>query len=201
MKYVMIIDLRQCVGCDTCTVACKLDNGTGSGIRWGRVVEEEAGSFPEVKKIYVPLLCMHCEQPECLRVCPTGATYKDERGIVLIDYAKCMGCRYCMLACPYEARHYNESAKPPEGVPDTLTDKSRAGAVEKCDLCEDRLSQGSLPRCVELCPYGARVFGDADDPNSEVAKLLREDNPVRLKADEGFGPSVYYLGVERESEQ
>jgi len=195
MKYAMIIDLEQCVGCDACTVACKLDNETGTDIRWSRVVEEEAGCFPHVRKVYIPLQCMHCEQAECVRVCPTGANYRDERGLVLIDYEKCIGCRYCMLACPYQARYFNEGKKPPVGVPAMANDSSRKGAVEKCDFCEDRLSQGKLPRCVELCPYEARVMGDTEDPESSAAKLLREGNPVTLKPEGVFKPSIYYLGV------
>jgi molybdopterin-containing oxidoreductase family iron-sulfur binding subunit len=198
VKYSMIIDLEQCVGCDACAVACKLDNGTGTDIKWSRVVEEELGSFPEVKKIYLPLQCMHCDEAECVRVCPTGATYKDERGIVLIDYDKCMGCKYCMIACPYQARYFNQARKPPEGVPAMAEgDRLRKGAVEKCDLCHDRLAQGEAPRCVELCPYDARLFGDKDDPGSEVARRLKQDNPVTLKPDGGFGPSIYYLGVKQ----
>jgi len=195
MKYAMIIDLEQCVGCDACTVACKLDNETGTDIRWGRVVEEEAGSFPQVRKVYIPLQCMHCEQAECVRVCPTEATYRDERGLVLIDYEKCIGCKYCMLACPYQARYFNEGKKPPKGVPAMANDGWRKGAVEKCDFCEDRLSRGELPRCVELCPYEARVIGDVDDPKSGAAKLLRDGNLVTLKPECDFRPSIYYLGV------
>jgi molybdopterin-containing oxidoreductase family iron-sulfur binding subunit len=195
MKYVMVIDLSQCVGCDTCTVACKLDNQTGTGIQWGRVIEEESGRFPEVKKLYIPILCMHCEESECLKVCPTKATYRDPRGLVLIDYDKCMGCKYCMLACPYMARHFNQARKPPPGVPANAGGDSRQGVVEKCDFCEDRLAAGGLPRCVEVCPYDARIFGDLDDPDSRVAKLLAEEKPEVLKPEGAYHPSVYYLGV------
>jgi len=195
MKYVMVIDLNQCVGCDTCTVACKLDNQTGSGIQWGRVIEEESGSFPEVKKLYIPILCMHCEESECLKVCPTKATYRDPRGLVLIDYDKCMGCQYCMLACPYMARHFNEARTPPPDVPAGAGGDSRKGVVEKCDFCEDRLSVGGLPRCVEVCSYDARIFGDRDDPGSRVAKLVAEEKPEVLKPEGAYHPSVYYIGV------
>lgn len=196
MKYTMVIDLNQCVGCDNCTVACKLDNETGAGIRWGRVVEEEAGQFPAVKRIYLPLLCMHCEEAECVKVCPTQATYKDEHGIVRIDYEKCMGCKYCIVACPFNARYFNEAEKPPAGVPVMGSGNERKGAVEKCDFCYDRLAEGRKPRCVEVCPYEARFFGDRDNPEDPVAKLLGENKCVTLKAEEKFGPSVYYTGVE-----
>lgn len=196
MKCTMVIDLEQCVGCDNCTTACKLDNETGTGIRWGRVVEEESGEFPHVRKIYLPLLCMHCENAECAKVCPTRATYKDERGLVLIDYEKCMGCKYCMVACPYQARYFNEALAPPPGVPVMGDGDSRKGAVEKCDFCHDRLTAGQQPRCVEACPYDARFFGDRDNPDDPVAKLLREQKAVVLKSEGGFGPSVYYIGVE-----
>jgi Fe-S-cluster-containing dehydrogenase component len=196
MRYAMVIDLKQCVGCDNCTVACKLDNETGTGIRWGRVVEEEAGQFPNVRKMYLPLLCMHCENAECVKVCPTQATYKDARGVVLIDYEKCMGCKYCVVACPYSARHFNEAQAPPEGVPVMGNGNARQGAVEKCDFCHDRLAEGKQPRCVEVCPYEARTFGDRDNPDDDVSKLLREQKAVVLKPECEFGPSVYYRGVE-----
>jgi molybdopterin-containing oxidoreductase family iron-sulfur binding subunit len=195
MKYAMVIDLNQCVGCDACTVACKLGNDTGTDIRWGRVITEELGAFPDVKKLYVPILCMQCENAECLKVCPTKATYRDERGLVLIDYDKCIGCKYCMEACPYMARHFNEAKPPPQGVPVIGNGNLRKGIVEKCTFCEDRLSDGKPPRCVEACPYDARVFGDLEDPEADVTKLVQKEKPLVMKPDGGYNPSVYYTGV------
>ena len=178
MRYGMLLDLNLCVKCDSCTVACSLDNKTEPSSKWGRVIEEEAGLFPNVKKIYVPLLCMHCEEPQCVDVCPTGASYRRTDGIVLVDPSKCMGCKFCMVACPYQARYLNSE-----------------GIVEKCDLCIDRLQEGRQPACVETCPYDARIFGDLDDPNSEISKKLSSSNPVVLKPEEDYGPKVRYLVV------
>lgn len=195
MKYAMVIDLNQCVGCDTCTVACKLDNGTGAGIQWGRVIEEESGVFPNAKKLYIPLLCMECAEAQCLKVCPTGATYRNDDGLVLIDYEKCMGCKYCIIACPYMARQFNEARNHPDGVPHIGEVDSRKGVVEKCDFCVDRLASGRQPLCVESCPYEARVFGDLENPDSQIARVILGDSASVLKPAGRFGPSVYYVGV------
>jgi Fe-S-cluster-containing dehydrogenase component len=195
MEYVMVIDLNQCIGCDSCTVSCKLEHATGTGIKWGRVEEEELGTFPSVRKAFVPLLCMHCEKPECLKVCPTGATYRNRHGMVLIDYDRCMGCKYCVIACPYMARFFNERRAPPEGVPWMEADQDRWGIVEKCDFCVDRIAEAKLPKCVESCPYDARKFGKLDDFDPETRKAILNHELVVLKEDDGYGPSVYYTKV------
>ena len=106
MRYGMVIDLKRCAGCNSCTVACRAEKGTPPGILYHRVEKYEAGKYPAARMKFRPIPCMHCEEPACLEVCPTGATYKRDDGIVLVDHNKCMGCRYCVLACPYEARHY-----------------------------------------------------------------------------------------------
>lgn len=178
-RYAMLIDLSLCVGCEACTVACKLDNKTGPSVKWGRIVEEEAGVFPDVKKIFVPLLCMHCENPACVEVCPTGASYQRPDGIVLVDPAKCMGCKFCIIACPYKERYLNAM-----------------GFVEKCDLCIDRLGEGRQPVCVETCPYGARVLGDLNNPNDEVTETLKHEKTIVLKAGEVYRPRVHYKVTE-----
>jgi len=193
MHYAMVINLGKCVGCNACTAACKIDNATGFGVKYGRVVEVETGKFPDVEKLYVPLLCMHCEDPECLKVCPTKATFKTEDGVVLIDRDKCMGCRYCVVACPFMARFFYEDSKRPQGLPRMDKEDERLGTVEKCDLCIDRVKEGQNPVCVETCPYQARIFGDADDPESEVHKLIQSGRAKTLKEEEGFGASVYYI--------
>jgi molybdopterin-containing oxidoreductase family iron-sulfur binding subunit len=115
--------------------------------------------------------------------------------LVLIDYDKCMGCKYCMVACPFMARHFNEAKKPPRGVPEMASGDERKGVVEKCDFCEDRLSGGDLPRCVEVCPYDARIFGNRDNPDSKVAKLLAQEKAEVLKPEGEYHSSVYYIGV------
>ncbi len=191
MKYAMVIDLTKCVGCNACTAACKIDNSTGFGVKYGQVLEVEAGRFPDVTKFYLPILCMHCENPECLKVCPTGATFRTKEGVVLIDRDRCMGCRYCVVACPYMARYFYNDLKRPLGVPRMDLEDERLGTVEKCDFCIDRVREGDLPACVKACPYEARTFGDADDPNSRVHGLMARAKP--LKEDEGFNPSVYYI--------
>lgn len=171
----MLIDLDLCVECNTCTVACKLDNGTEASIKWGRIVAEESGVFPHVRKVYLPLQCMQCEKPQCVEVCPTGASYQQPDGMVQIDQTKCMGCKYCMIACPYQARYHNSK-----------------GVVEKCDFCLDRVKIGQQPMCVETCPYEARVFGDLDDENSAIRKAMKDTLVKVLKADEVYKPRVHY---------
>jgi len=193
MKYSMVIDTRRCVGCNACTAACKIDNATGFGVDYGRVLELEVGQFPDVSKVYLPILCMQCEDPECLKVCPTGATFKTEEGIVLIDKEKCMGCRYCVVACPYMARFFYDDSGKPSDLPRMDSEDERNGTVEKCDFCIDRVRDGQNPACVDACPYQARIFGDADDPNSEVHKLIASGRAKTLKGEEGFGASVYYI--------
>ncbi len=175
MRYGMLIDLDTCVECNTCTVACKLDNGTEVSIKWGRVVAEESGVFPHVRKVYLPLLCMQCEEPQCVEVCPTGASYKKPDGIVLVDQSKCIGCKFCMVACPYQARYLNSE-----------------GVVEKCDFCLDRVEIGHQPLCVETCPYEARIFGDLDDEEGAIRKAMKSTPVKVLKAEEVYKPRVYY---------
>jgi molybdopterin-containing oxidoreductase family iron-sulfur binding subunit len=142
---------------------------------------------------------MHCEEPACLEVCPTGATYKRDDGIVLVDHNKCMGCRYCVLACPYEARHYlkridnyyGAAAKTPyEMLKQKNLDK---GTAVKCDFCVTRLENGRLPVCVETCPAQARHFGDLGDPRSEVSELIAVNRGTVLREELGTKPSVYYI--------
>jgi Fe-S-cluster-containing dehydrogenase component len=171
----MLIDLDTCVGCDTCTVACKLDNRTEPLIKWGRVVAEESGMFPHVRRVFIPMLCMHCDEPQCVEVCPTGASFQRTDGIVLVDQTRCVGCKFCMVACPYQARYVNSN-----------------GVVDKCDFCIDRVDEGHQPLCVETCPYDARIFGDLDDENSEISKAMTHTRAKALKSEEVFHPRVYY---------
>ncbi|MCL4343395.1 MAG: 4Fe-4S dicluster domain-containing protein [Thaumarchaeota archaeon] len=191
MKYAMVIDLTKCVGCNSCTAACKIDNSTGFGVKYGQVLELESGSFPDVTKFYLPILCMQCENPECLKVCPTGATFKTDDGIVLIDKNKCMGCRYCAAACPYMARYFYDDSGRPLDVPRMDLEDERHGTAEKCDFCIDRVREGENPACVQACPYEARTFGDIDDPSSRVHSLM--SRAKSLKEEEGFNVSVYYI--------
>lgn len=197
-RYGMVIDLKRCVGCYGCVVACKAEHGTRPGIMWARVLKAELGTYPAVRRLSLPILCMQCRTPACLPVCPTGATQQRPDGIVTIDPDLCIGCRYCMQACPYEARFFSDG----DGAYFTgfLTPYERAtagahptGIVEKCDFCAARVARGLEPACVANCMTKARVFGDLDDPESAVARLARSRGGFQLNPELGTDPCVYYL--------
>ena len=199
MRYGMVIDLNRCVGCDACTFACKQKNGTASGVYWCQVLKSETGSYPNARPSYTPLLCMHCASPACVDVCPTGASVKRADGIVYIDQDKCIGCRACILACPYEARSFSKKFRgyyPDKGPTayETLQQEGKVkGTVSKCNLCLDLIETGGIPACVQTCPSSARFFGDLDDPESQVAKLIASRGGYQLYPEIGTDPSVYYL--------
>ena len=200
MRYAMIIDLTKCVGCNACTIACKTNNGTPAGIFWSRVLTEERGSYPNARMEFTPILCMHCKNAPCVRTCPTGASQKLEDGLVWIDEDKCIGCRSCILACPYEARSINEG-KPKCYYPEKgYTDQEKAqfttfisGVVTKCNFCMDRVREGKEPACVQTCVAKARHFGDLDDPESNLNRLICLRGGATLLSDFGTEPSVFYL--------
>jgi len=197
-RYGMVIDLKRCVGCDTCSIACKAISATTRGILWNRVLKYETGKYPNSKLHFLPVACMHCKEPECEKVCPTGATIKSEDGIVVVDNDKCIGCRYCMIACPYGSRYfYNEvrSYYPGHVTPyeEIGSQKHKLGTVEKCDLCVDRVECGLEPSCVVSCTGNARFFGDLDDPDSEVSRLIKEREGFVLNPEMDTEPSLYYL--------
>lgn len=184
-QYGMVIDTRKCTGCHSCSVACKaeFDVPTGSTRSW--VEYSEKGTYPNVSRHFLPRLCNHCRHASCVDVCPTGATYKREQdGIVVVDSGLCIGCKYCIQACPYDARYLNP-----------LT-----GVVDKCDFCIHRVSKGLDPSCVNTCVGGARIFGDLADPDSEISKVMA-DNPVTvLRPGMGTEPNVYYIGADHSDE-
>ncbi|MFH0913772.1 MAG: 4Fe-4S dicluster domain-containing protein, partial [Chloroflexota bacterium] len=156
MKYGMVIDLKKCIGCMACTVACKATNHTRPGIFWNTVKDQEFGKYPAVRRVFMPILCMHCEKAPCIEVCPTKASYRRDDGIVLIDYDKCAGCKYCIEACPYGARYYNDGNSGYFGSELTEIErvgysKHKTGVVEKCNLCLERLEQHKKPACVQTC--------------------------------------------------
>lgn len=217
VRYGLVIDLAKCIGCRSCVAACKNENFVQPGNYWNFVLEYEQGKYPNVRRIFVPINCQHCENPPCLKACPVKAITKNEYGVVLIDYDKCKGYRYCIAACPYGVIHFIDKEKtlypngektPYEAIPDEARHplhRKKPGISEKCTLCwhriEKALKEGkkpgsdydSSPACVPVCPAGARYFGDLDDPNSEVSKLIASRRAIQLKKEYGTRPQVYYL--------
>lgn len=176
-RYVLVIDSKKCINCKACVVACRAENNVPLGYSRNWIDEEHRGEWPKLLASFEPGQCQHCESPACVRVCPTGASYQRPDGIVAIKESECVGCRYCIIACPYDARFFRE-------------DK---GVVEKCDFCAKRVDRGELPACVETCPSKVRVFGDINDPNGAVRQLLERRRYYTKKSEAGTGPQIYYL--------
>ncbi len=210
-KWIMVIDLQKCIGCSACTIACKAENRLPPGVVYRPVIEEETGEYPNVTRQWLPRPCMQCDEPPCVPVCPVNATWKREDGIVVIDYDACIGCRYCLTACPYGARYsdfgedysdgtpqkqpYEESASPEYGREWTRDGGgSPVGNARKCQFCIHRLNAGMLPACVTTCIGGATYFGDKNDADTLVNELIfGRRGSMRLKEELGTEPKVYYL--------
>ncbi len=178
VQYGMLIDLRKCIGCHACSVACKaeFDVPLGETRSWVEYIEK--GVYPNVGRSFLPRLCNQCSEPQCVSVCPTGATWKrEEDGIVVIDPDVCIGCKYCIQACPYGARFIN---------PDT-------GAADKCDFCLHRVREGLVPSCVNTCIGRARIFGDLNDPDSEISQMIATNAVTVLRPEMGTQPNVFYI--------
>ena len=202
-RYVMVVDLEACTGCHTCTVACKQENNLPEGVAWIQIVsigsdgdEAPAGDYPDLQLEYLPLACQHCASGPCVEVCPTSATARSANGTVTLDPSLCIGCRYCMIVCPYTSvRVFADSqlryALPYPTGSNPMIHRAKTG--EKCAFCAHRLVQELQPACVEACPTRALIFGDLNDPNSDVAQLLRARPHFQLLVENGTEPSVYYL--------
>lgn len=217
--WTFVVDTAACIGCGLCVVACKEENNVPEAAEYTRTWVErhtitsdgelyvdspEAGmyGFPAESTApgaagktvssshFEPRLCMQCQDSPCTAVCPVGATYRTEDGVILVDSRRCIGCGYCVVACPYGARYIVPAGgNAPNDMP---------GVADKCTWCYQRISRGDQPACVEVCPVGARRFGDASDPNSAIATLVRERNPLALHPEYGTRPRVLYLGPSTE---
>ena len=202
-RFVLVISTDRCVGCQTCTTACKMQNNIPMGMVWTRTLTEGSttvagaqGTWPYLSRTFLAVGCQYCENPACMKVCPTGATYKDNKGRVEIDYDRCIGCRMCMGACPYNARvfNWNEPVRDPDfNYGDARVPVRPKGVMEKCTLCKERTDSGDKPMCVVCCPTHARVFGDLDDPESEASVLARNKKAYRLLEEKGTKPQVLYF--------
>lgn len=184
-QWAMLVDVRKCIGCQACTVSCIQENAVPEG-SFRTVVSTYSvkltDSVQPAGTYVLPRLCNHCDNPPCIPVCPVGATYKREDGIVAVDADRCVGCAYCVQACPYDARFINhETSK-----------------ADKCTFCAHRVDAGLLPACVETCVGGARIFGDINDPNGELARRLKEAQPQlkALKPELETSPRVFYIGLD-----
>lgn len=179
-RYCLVIDCDKCIGCHSCEIACKNENDVALGEYWNKVPQVGPfGTFPDLEQYWLPVQCQQCENSPCTNVCPTGASYRNDEGVVLVDKEKCIGCKYCMMACPYGVRSYNKS----EGV------------VEKCTLCQQLTAVGEQPACVAACCGNARFYGDLDDPESDAAKAVAAAAPesVHTLTDSGNHPLTKYI--------
>ncbi|MBI4336306.1 MAG: 4Fe-4S dicluster domain-containing protein [Chloroflexi bacterium] len=209
--WAFVVDTTKCIGCGKCVAACKEENNVPEDPHFNRtwveryVIDEQGEAYVDspdagvhgfeswpvnskyqniqvVKSFFVSKLCNQCENPPCVQVCPVGATYKTEDGVILVNRSRCIGCRYCIQACPYGARFLDPNLR----------------VADKCTWCYHRISKGMDPACVEVCPVGARMFGDPADPDSAVAKALRENRISVLKPNLGTRPQVFYIGLDQE---
>jgi len=210
----MVIDLQRCIGCYSCQISCKMEHFLPPNIFWNRVLIGEMGKYPSVTKIIMPTICNHCTDAACVDVCPTGATQIRDDGIVYVDYDQCVGCRSCLIACPYQQRSYHSNEQeayfPGQGLTEMETMGKelfplQKGTVVKCTFCSERIDEGiekglkpgvdrdATPACVIACPAKARYFGDLNDPGSDVSKLIREKKAAPFHPEFETCPNVFYI--------
>lgn len=225
-RYGMVIDLNRCTGCRACMEACKVENNTPMGNLWMYVYRFEEGEYPHTRVWFMPRPCMHCDNAPCVKVCPVGARYKREDGLVATDADYCIGCRLCTVACPYTVNYFNwrepeqayylnwndkdiepitNGEVPPYRNPDLDQPYGKEqqyiagggrykGVTEKCTFCVHRVENGLEPACVANCPVGTLHFGDLDNPDSEISRLLQNNLSFQLLEDLGTEPRVHYIG-------
>ncbi|MEN6474957.1 MAG: 4Fe-4S dicluster domain-containing protein [Syntrophaceae bacterium] len=175
-RYAMTMDTKKCVGCSACVIACKNENQVPLNHYRDWIEQELSGDYPHLFMEIRSQRCNHCSDPPCVGICPTGASWKTKDGIVLVDKKKCIGCKACIAACPYDARYVH-----PQGY------------VDKCTFCIHRLKSGLTPACVEICPTASLVFGDINDPNSEISKVLNAREYFVNHVETGCKPNLYFL--------
>ncbi len=179
-RWAMVVDVQKCIGCQACTVSCIMENAAPENSFRTVVSTYEVKEDKRCGTYMLPRLCNHCANPPCIPVCPVGATFQRKDGVVVVDGDRCVGCAYCVQACPYDARFINHET----------------GKADKCTFCAHRVDEGLLPACVETCVGGARIFGDLNDPHSVVHQLLTENKVKVLKPEQGTQPHVFYLGLD-----
>ena len=209
-RYGMVVDLNRCVGCQTCTIACKHHNDTPPGVQWRRVLDVEQGEYPNVERLFLVTGCQHCAEPPCVPVCPTGATRQRADGLVTMDYDTCIGCGYCAVACPYQARTIAHEREWYYGAPsrqeEQVFHEERVGVASKCTFCVDKVDEAAgspgvvpgldleaTPACAASCIAQALHFGDFADPESNVSRLAADNAHFQMHAELGTDPQIRYL--------
>lgn len=208
-RYGMVIDLNRCIACTGCVAACATFHALPKSVMWNTMVYSEKGTYPNVSRLQMSKACQQCDNTPCVKVCPTGAAFKRADGIVMVDYSKCIGCKYCVAACPYDARSFTGTVQPffdsgftsfENGSPNQVS-----GVAQKCTFCADKIDaavkagltpgvdRAASPACVNTCMAGARYFGDLDDPNSNVSQIIANRKAQQLLPELGTQPKVYYI--------